>query len=262
MVPAPRSPLSVTLSVWKALFLREAVSRVSARRAAWMWLLVEPMAHVVFLMLLYTSIGSRAVPGTSYALFFMTGVIGYHFFQHAATKSIDAISANAALFSYRQVKPVDAVLVRAALESFIEFIVFILLCAGASFIGMDALPHDPLGAATALTLLAGLGVGLGLIFSVAAHLVPEIGKIVRLAFIPLYLMSGVVFPPTILPPSIREWLFLNPVMHGVEALREAFFRGYPTSPDLDLGYLAAWAVAAVFLGLTLHVRFAQRLTAQ
>jgi len=35
--------LRVTFSVWKAMFLREAVARLSAGRAAWLWLLLEPV---------------------------------------------------------------------------------------------------------------------------------------------------------------------------------------------------------------------------
>jgi capsular polysaccharide transport system permease protein len=214
------------------------------------------------MMVLFSFMRDRVVPGVSFALFLMTGVVGFHFFQHAASRSIDAISANAALFSYRQVRPVDTVLVRAALEAFIEFIVFVLLIAGASFLDMDAIPADPAGVLVALLLLAGFGTGLGLIFSVGADLVPEIGKVLKLAFTPLYFISGVMFIPAVLPANVRAWLFLNPAAHGLEALREAFFDAYPRAPELDLGYLFVWTMVTVFLGLALHIRFAQRILAR
>lgn len=262
MTNAPRSPAAVTLSVWKALFLREAVSRIAAGRAAWLWLLLEPIAHVVLLMLIFSFVRDRVVPGVSFALFLLTGVIGFNFFRHTLSRGIDAIGANAALFSYRQVRPVDTVLVRGALEVFLEVIVFILLCAGATFVGMRAVPDDPLGVVVALGLLGAFGTGLGLIVSVGADLVPEIGRVVRLALTPLYFMSGVMFMPMLLPAKAREWFFLNPAAHGLEALRAAFFSAYPAAPELDLGYLAIWATIAVFVGLALHVRFAQRLLAR
>jgi len=262
MTGTARSAPAVTLSVWKALFLREAVSRLAAGRAAWLWLLLEPVAHVAVLMLIFSFVRDRVVPGVSFALFLMVGVIGFNMFRNASSRSIDAITANAALFSYRQVKPVDTVLVRAALEGLIEFVVLVILCAGAILIGLDAVPHDPLGVWIALLLLTGFGAGLGLVFSVGADLVPEIGKIVKLAFTPLYFMSGVMFPPMLLPQYVREWFFLNPAAHGLEALRGAFFADYHVAPELDLGYLAAWALIAIFLGLALHVRYAQRLLAR
>lgn len=42
----PRNPLTVTFAVWNALLLREALSRLFGRRAAWFWLLFEPIFHV------------------------------------------------------------------------------------------------------------------------------------------------------------------------------------------------------------------------
>jgi capsular polysaccharide transport system permease protein len=42
-----RSPASITWAVWKALFLREAVARLFAGRAAWAWILVEPVGRLV-----------------------------------------------------------------------------------------------------------------------------------------------------------------------------------------------------------------------
>jgi capsular polysaccharide transport system permease protein len=47
-----RSPGQVTWSVWKALFLRESLTRLTAGRAAWLWLLIEPISHVVILVCL------------------------------------------------------------------------------------------------------------------------------------------------------------------------------------------------------------------
>lgn len=51
-VNSVRSPASITWAVWKALFLREAVARLFAGRAAWMWILVEPVMHMGYLYVL------------------------------------------------------------------------------------------------------------------------------------------------------------------------------------------------------------------
>src|SRR3546814_2028028 len=37
---------SVTLSVWKALLLREALARLFSGRASWFWLIAEPILHM------------------------------------------------------------------------------------------------------------------------------------------------------------------------------------------------------------------------
>jgi capsular polysaccharide transport system permease protein len=95
---------------------------------------------------------------------------------------------------------------------------------------------------------------------VGTTLVPEIGKVANLVFTPMYFLSGVMFSPAMLPPAARDWLLLNPVMHGLEALRAAFFPGYHRAAGVDLGYLAAFALLSLLFGLALHVRFALKLT--
>ena len=128
-----------------------------------------------------------------------------------------------------------------------------------SLFGFDVLPHDPLGAIAAWMLLWLFGAGFGLMLSVGATLVPEIGKIANLIFTPLYFISGVLFAPFMLPPVFQEYLILNPIMHGLEGLRSAFFSGYPNVSGISLGYLAVFSLLALFFGLLLHIRFSNKL---
>jgi capsular polysaccharide transport system permease protein len=44
----------------------------------------------------------------------------------------------------------------------------------------------------------------------------------------------------------------------VESMRAAFFPIYKVAPQTSLIYLAWFALITVFLGLTLHIRFARR----
>ncbi len=111
-----RSSSLIAWTVWKALFLREAVARLSAGRAAWLWLLLEPVVHLVFIIVLFGFVLQRVVSGIDYSLFIATGILGFILARNTATRSKEAINANDTLFTYRQVFPVDTVLVRAALE--------------------------------------------------------------------------------------------------------------------------------------------------
>jgi hypothetical protein len=76
-----RSSASITLSVWNAIFLREAVSRVSGGRAAWVWLLVEPVAHLTILMVVLSAIRHGITLGMDFALFLAIGILGYNLFR-------------------------------------------------------------------------------------------------------------------------------------------------------------------------------------
>ena len=58
-----RSPLAVTFGVWKALFLREAVYRIAQDRIAWLWLILEPVAHVALMMWVFTGFSHMVIAG-------------------------------------------------------------------------------------------------------------------------------------------------------------------------------------------------------
>jgi capsular polysaccharide transport system permease protein len=257
-----RSQWKVQRAVLSALFLREAVTRLSAGRAAWLWILLEPLAHVIFLMTLFGFVFHRIVSGVDGAMFVMTGLLGFIVARNTATRSAGAVSANAALFTYRQVLPVDTVLVRAALEGFLMLLSTLVLLAGAGLARFDVLPQDPLTVLAAFTGLWLLGAGLGLMLSVVAHLAPEVSKLVNIAFIPLYFISGVMVPAMAIPQPYRQWALFNPFLNGLEMLRAGFFPQFHAAPEAGLSYLYGFALTAVFFGLALHVRYAERMVAQ
>lgn len=257
-----RSGLSVTCSAWKALLLRETVQRLAAGRAAWVWLLLEPLIHVMFMLAMFTAIRVTTVGGIDTTLWLTTGMVAFFMFRRTANQCTNAIAANRALFTYRQVKPVDTVLVRAATEGFLMLLVLILALCVLALLGHDILPADPLTLLGALLGLWLVGLGFGLVFSVGTELVPELGKLVNIIMMPAYFMSGVMVQIGVIPEPYRGYLALNPLVHGLESARLAFAPYYHTITGLSLAYLYAWALALVFLGLALQVRFAQRVVSQ
>ena len=257
-----RSSVDITYSVWKALMLREAVSRLSSGRAAWLWLLLEPLVHVVFLLFIFSVIRMRSVGGIDTTVWLMVGLLAFLMFRRTGTQTQNAIGSNHGLFTYRQVKPIDTVLVRASLEGFLTILVAIILFIGASLFGIVAIPQDPLLVLEAFFGLWLLGLGFGLIASVVSELIPELGKIITFAMSPLYFASGVLIPVAAIPQPYRDWLMLNPIVHGLDAARLGFATYYHAVPGLSITYLYGFAIVTIFLGLALHARYATRLVTQ
>jgi capsular polysaccharide transport system permease protein len=213
-------------------------------------------------MLIFALIRHRESFGVPGPMFIMIGVLAFLVMRNAFSRSTEAIKANAALFAYRQIKPVDTVLVRAGLEGFLLSIVAVLLLSGAALMNYKTIPHDPIGAFLAFALMWQAGLGMGLLFSVGTFMVPEIGKVVNMLNRPLYLASCVMWPSMLIPQPYRDWIMLNPFAHGVEAMRKAFFFSYQVAPQTSLAYLAVFGQLIVFIGLSLHIRFAKRLAAR
>jgi capsular polysaccharide transport system permease protein len=257
-----RTSSLIAWTVWKALFLREAVARLSARRAAWVWILLEPIMHIVFLYVLFGFVLQKVISGIDGGLFITTGVLGFSVARNTAMRLKDAIHANATLLTYRQVLPVDTVLVRAALEGVLFMVVALCVFTGLGLLGYQVFPHNLLQVMLGFGALWLAGMGLGLMLSVGTQLIPEIGKVAGMVFRPLYFLSGVMYPASAIPPAYQSWFLLNPIVHGIETVRAGFFPQYYTIPGVSLDYLLGFAMFTVCLGLALHVRFATRLVAQ
>ena len=257
-----RTSTAITFSVWKGLFLREALSRILSGRASWFWLVAEPVFHVISLIVIFTLIRVRDVGGIETAVWLMVGMLAFFMFRRTGLQVMNAIDANQALFAYRQVKPVDTVLVRGVLEGFLMIIITIILLAITGLWGYSVIPADPLAVLAAFFGLWLLGMGFGLVTSVFTKLSPEMAQIIKLAMMPLYLFSGVIFPLAKVPPPYRDWLMYNPIAQGLEIVRLGFAPHYHAVPDLSIGYIYQFALTSIFLGLVLQRRFAVKLATQ
>ena len=189
------SPIANTLEVWRGLFLREALDRFFGSRAAWAWLIIEPLIHVSLFSVYFVAM--RRVPTINNApmlQWLIIGMLVFFLFRRSAVQAQHSADCNKAFFAFRQVKPFDAAIVRGGLEAFSMAIIATLVAAIAATLGYDMLPANPflvLGSCAALWFLA---MGYGMICCVIMRLIPESGHIMNLFFMPLYILSGVILP--------------------------------------------------------------------
>lgn len=257
-----RSPLSITFSVWRAIFLREALDRLFDKRGAWFWLLLEPVCHIGFFAFVYGAFRIHSVGGGDYTIWIIVGLLAFFLFRRAAIQVMYAVDCNMSLFAYRQVKPFDAAIVRAGLEAFLMALVSAVILTIASLVGHKVLPCDPLLVMQAVTGIWLYGLGYGLITSVLIEFVPELEHIFNILMLPIYILSGAIWPLLSIPQPYRDMLMLNPMAHGLEAVRMGFIPYYHAVPDVSLWYLYACAIINIFIGLALYRRFALRLVMQ
>lgn len=255
----PRTPLAITFAVWQAIFLREALDRLFDMRAAWFWLLMEPVLHIGFITVVFTAIRMHTVGGIDMAVWIIVGMLAFFLFRRVGIQVMYAIDCNRALFAYRQVKPFDTAIVRAGLEAFLMAIISIVILLAAALMGHETFPRDPMLVALGLMGLWLFGIGYGLVASVLMALVPEMEHILKILMMPLYLISGVVMPMASVPQPYRNVLLFNPIVHGLELVRQGFVPYYHIIPGVGAGYLYAWGVVSIFMGLMLYRRFALHL---
>lgn len=245
-----------------ALVLREVRGRIGINRLGAFWFVFEPILHVLALMAMYTLLRGRDVEGMDFPVFLVTGIVLFMMFRNIATKGMEAINANKSLFAYRQISGFDTVVARMIVEFSLMLLVYIVLILGLGLWGnYDIRMSAPLEWMGVLAIGVSLSFGLALILCVIGQALPEIKSGISLAFMPLYLMSGVIIPVWLTPPHLLDWMMWNPYLHIVEYLRMSVFEHYPRTQGISLLYGFKVTIAVIFVGVTLYRMRRHRLVA-
>ena len=254
-------PFTNTITVWQALFLREALDRFFGSRAAWAWLIIEPGIHIAFIGWIWEMFRRNSMGGIDIAVWIILGMLSFFLFRRTAVQTLHARDCNKAFFAFRQVRPFDVAIARASVEAFSMFFISLTILGIAGLFGRDVIPEDPLTVLIALTGLWLFGIGYGLVTSVGMRLVQDLGHIFQILLMPLYLISGVIVPIQSIPQPYREWLLWNPLVHSIELVRIGFFPYYHTV-EVSYSYLYAWVICSLILGMSLYRGLENRLVMQ
>lgn len=261
--PPKRTPWDIQRAVLFALFQRELKARVGGRWLGLFWVFLEPLAHVAFMMAIYTFVRHRIVPGMPVPIFLITGVIPFVVFRSLSTRLMASVDNNRGLFGYRQVKPIDPVIARGALETLLYTVVYaVSLAVLGWFFDLQWWPAKPLELMATSAVIAMQGFGLGLVLVVLTDDVSQVRILIRLMFMPLYMMSGVIFPVRTLSQDTIDVLAWNPLLHLIEMSRSFFTPEYPLFQHANLTYPASTAVVTLAVGLALYRVRRQQLMAR
>jgi capsular polysaccharide transport system permease protein len=260
--PARRSPWDVQRAVLFALLIREMSTRVGGQWIGAVWTLFEPLAHMLVLIAVIGTIqAGNPLPGIDFPVYLSIGLVVYFLFQNLALRLMDGIDSSRGLFSYRQVKPLDTLLARSMVEVLMNLSVFAFTLGLLGWLGHDALPARPLEAIVAIGLVALLGTGYGIVTAVLSHGRPRLRSLLRMVMLPLYFISGVIFPVDLLPRETLDLLLWNPLLHLVEISRSAFMPAYQPADGINLMYPLLCTLGYLALGLAVYRRDRQRLVA-
>ncbi len=254
------SPLKNTLSIWYALFLRETLERLFGIRMGWAWLIIEPTMHIFAITAMWTVIRQKQIGGVDIVGWVILGMLSFFMFRRTGIQGMHSIDCNKAFFAFRQIRPFDTVFVRCGVELYIMLFLSFFMVGGAAFLGREIFPEDIPLIFCAVFGLWTFALGFGMISSVIMRLIPETAHILSLIMMPLYFISGVIMPISSIPVQYREYLMLNPLIHGIESVRLGFYPHYHTIP-VDLGYLYLWSLCSIVLGLVLYRVYESRLIA-
>lgn len=257
---ARRTPFQIMQDVLFALVLREYLTRFGSRRMGAFWEVFEPMINIAFMMFIFTVIRARSMPGMDMPMFLLTGMIPFFLMRNIIFKLMDSIGANQALFAYPNIKIFDTYVARVLVEISISSTVYLLFIFIFGFwFGYDVLVAHPLEWLWSLSVGILFAFALGVTFSIITVIAPNVKSFIRILFLPLYMVSGVIFPLWIIPEKYLPWLLWNPFAHIVSNIREGVFTTYPIIPGVSQTYPFICTLIALFVALGLYRIRRQRL---
>lgn len=230
-------------------------TRFGAWRLGYAWMILEPLTHIGVFLVLFGFGMRNETPGMPFAIMLLVAFLPFFMFMHSFTSGAKAVTSNRGLLNYGRVKPVDTVVARIALEGIIAVVSFsVLLTAFTIYLKIPLAIQDPARFILTFILFWWFCLGCALNIAIVGTLFPESQKILPMITRPLYFVSGLFFLATDLPQPIQGYAYLNPVFHGIELLRDAYFTTYET-PGGSLLTFFLIALTLNFTGGAFMLRF-------
>ncbi len=251
--PDLRFPMARTVA---ALILREMSTTYGRSPGGYVWAVLQPVGTILVLALGFSLLLRAPSLGTSFLMFYATGLLPLRMFQEVSANVGNSIAFNLALLGYPRVTLVDVVVARALLAILTQIMVCAIILTGIYLQQgiQESVDFGPVFLAFALS--AFLGFGFGVFNAYAFFSFPIWKSLWGVATRPLMLVSGVFYTFEDLPRAIQDLLWFNPIVHVVGMSREGFYATYdPQYPMVS--FVIFLALVPMFFGFLMLYRYGQ-----
>lgn len=218
------------------------------------------------MLVMYVLIFEKAVglstDGIQPALFYLSGIILYNLFAECFSGTSFTFIQNGTLFGKiyfpRLVIPL-AVIVVNLIRFGIQFMIFMILMLFLEPANIFQYAGRWIPSMLfAVVVTAGIGLGLGLMFSILTAKYRDLVNVIHLIVRLLMFATPIIYPISIVNQNFRMWVYLNPLSSLVEFFRFGFL-GQGTFTLYQLGYSAAFALVLNLLGIMLFNKYGNKL---
>lgn len=236
---------------------RDFVSRYKQTILGPLWFLLQPLMTSLVFQVVFGNIAQLPTDGLPQLLFYMSGTVMWSYFSSCLNGTSQTFIGNAHLLGKvyfpRLVIPISIVI--SNLINFSIQLVFFLVLAGIYLIRGAEIRFTAWAFTLPLLvfLMAGLGLGLGIIVSSLTTKYRDLQNLVSFGVNLLMYLTPVIYPVSSIP---QRWRFLadwNPVTPLIETFRMGFLGAGDTS-WLRLGYSALCTVVILFIGIIIFNR--------
>ncbi|MFN2199682.1 MAG: ABC transporter permease [Caldilineaceae bacterium] len=268
LILRPRRPwLDLRLGeLWQArdlimLFVRrDFVSTYKQTILGPLWYIIQPLLTTITFTIIFGKVAQLSTDGLPQFLFYMSGTVIWGYFAMCLNKTSNTFVSNRGLFG-KVYFPRLAVPISVAISNLVNFGIQFLLFVVFVIFFMVAGSDVHLNAAILLTpllilMLAGIGLGFGIIVSSMTTRYRDLTQLVAFGVQLLMYATPVIYPLSAVPERLRPIIALNPLT----AIIETFRYGYLGAGDVGYGgliYSFCFMVVVLLTGLIYFNRIEQ-----
>jgi len=225
-----------------------------------LWYLIQPVLTTLTFTVIFGRIANLSTDGLPQFLFYMSGTVVWAYFADCLNKTSNTFVQNAGLFGKvyfpRLAVPVS-ILISNLVAFVIQFALFICFLLFFIWTGARVFPNWWLLLLPILILLmAGLGLGFGIIISSLTTKYRDLRFLVTFGVQLMMYATPVIYPVSSIPEKYRWLILANPMTPIVETFRYAFL-GAGTVNLNHLLYSLGFMLVVVFLGIVIFNRVEQ-----
>ena len=222
-----------------------------------LWYLIQPLLTTITFTIIFGRFAGLPTDGVPPFLFYMSGTVIWSYFADCLNKTSSTFVTNACLFGKvyfpRLTVPI-AILISSLIAFSIQFLLFIGFLVYFIVTGASVGPNiwvliTPL----LLLMMAGLGLGFGIIVSSLTTRYRDLTFLVSFGVQLWMFATPIIYPVSAIPEQYQPLIQANPLTPIVEAFRYAYL-GAGTVNLFNLLYSFGFMLVVLFIGLVLFNR--------
>lgn len=237
----------IRLMVW-----RDFVATYKQTILGPLWYLIQPIMTTLVFTVIFGAIAKLPTDGLPPFLFYLAGTTVWGYFSSCLTNTSNTFAANAGIFGKvyfpRLSVPISVVISNlisfiVRMLMFVAFLVYFILSGSAVKITVWALMLPAL-----ILLMAGLGLGVGIIVSSLTTKYRDLQHMVGFGVQLLMYATPVIYPLSTVPQNFQWLVLANPLTPIVEMFKLGFL-GTSALHPISLLYSLAFTLVALFIGI-------------
>ena len=216
-----------------------------------LWFIIQPLLTTIMFTIVFGNIAKISTDGLPKMLFYLSGTVTWSYFASCLNSTSNTFIANAGIFGKvyfpRLAVPISIVI--SNLISYgLQFVFFLCFMAYFLICGSDIHPNIAILLTPVLLLImAGLGLGLGIIISSLTTKYRDLRFLITFGVQLFMYATPVVYPLSMVPDKYKPFILANPMTPIIETFRYCYL-GKGTFEWSHLGLSAATMLVILFIG--------------